>query len=511
VLLHGYVKTLLRIATFVFLLCFVRTEAGALPQQGNDTELRSEVTQLQTELAATKGQLSSAQEQIQQLRAEMQQIKSMIGAPGTAPQAAETAGTYPTLENALKESKPIAAPSEDQQVLAARVEEQAQTKVESASRYKVRLSGLFLMNTYANAGNVDITDLPNLTFPVPPNTPKGDFGATLRQSQIGLDVVGPRLAGATTGASIQADFFGGFPDSNYGATYGLVRLRLATAYMDWKHTKLVAGQDSLFFSPQSPTSYATLGEPAFAWAGNLWVWTPQIRVEHRWTLSDSSSLSTQFGILDSLTEQEPPDYFERVPTPGEQSRMPAFAWHGAWNSKLSGHDATVGIGAYYGRQAYSYHRNVDVWLASADYNLPLGSKLAWSGEVYRGRALGGIGGGIWNSILTNGDPSLPETSIIGMNDMGGWSQLKLMPAPKWEFNVAAGTDNPLASDIRRFPNPLGTYFAPLVRNQSIFVNSIYRPKANLLFALEYRHLRTYFLEPPKASADHVNLAIGVSF
>src|SRR5581483_4554828 len=146
------------------------------------------------------------------------------------------------------------------------------------------------MNTYANAGTVDISDMPNLAFGKAPGATGGDFGATLRQTELGLEVVGPQLAEAATGGDLQADFFGGFPDVNYGVTSGLFRLRTARGYLDWGHTKLVVGQDVPFFSPLSPTSYASMGEPPLAWAGNLWVWTPQIRIEHTWDLSDTSKL-----------------------------------------------------------------------------------------------------------------------------------------------------------------------------------------------------------------------------
>lgn len=95
--------------------------------------------------------------------------------------------------------------------------------------------------------------------------------------------------------------------------------------------------------------------------------------------------------------------------------------------------------------------------------------------------------------------------------MGGWSQLKIKPLSKWEFNVAAGADNPLASDLRIFPNPMGSQFPALARNQSLFVNSIYRPRSNLILALEYRRLRTYAVNDTKSSADHVDLAVGMTF
>jgi hypothetical protein len=286
---------------------------------------------------------------------------------------------------------------------------------------------------------------------------------------------------------------------------------VARASLDWSGTKLVLGQDAPFFSPLSPTSYATVGEPALAWAGNLWVWTPQIRVEHRWSVSESSGVTLQAGILDPLTEYFNDSQFDRTPTPGESSRQPALATHLVWKGNLWAHPVTMGVGGYYERQSYGFSRNVDSWAATADWDLPLGRWFGISGEFFRGRALGGLGGGVWNSIVANGDPDLAGTRILGLNTVGGWSQFKVKPVSKLEFNVAAGMDNPLARDLRLFPNPTGSFFAPFTRNQSIFANSIYRPRSNLLFALEYRRLRSYFVDDSRSTADHVNLAVGVAF
>jgi hypothetical protein len=80
------------------------------------------------------------------------------------------------------------------------------------------------------------------------------------------------------------DFGGGNPTTSYGVTAGLIRMRTANVRLDWEKTSLNVGQDALFFSPLSPTSYASLREPALSWAGNLWVWTPQIEIEHPFDL-----------------------------------------------------------------------------------------------------------------------------------------------------------------------------------------------------------------------------------
>ena len=135
-----------------------------------------------------------------------------------------------------------------------------------------------------------------------------------------LDAVGPRVFGARTSANVEVDFAGGSPTTAYGVASGLVRLRTAEVSLDWEKTSLRIGQDAPFFSPLSPTSYATLLEPGMAWSGNLWVWTPEIEVEHRITLASRSNLVLQGGLLDPLTEEFPP-FQGRNPTAGEATRI----------------------------------------------------------------------------------------------------------------------------------------------------------------------------------------------
>ena len=89
--------------------------------------------------------------------------------------------------------------------------------------------------------------------------------------------------------------------------------------------------------------------------------------------------------------------------------------------------------------------------------------------------------------------------------------MKVKPAGKLEFNIAAGAANPFSKDLESFAAARNYSFTALARNQTVLVNSIFRPRSNLLFGLEYRRLRTYGLTGSKNTADHVNLSIGVSF
>ena len=47
-----------------------------------------------------------------------------------------------------------------QQLLSGKIDEQYQTKLESASKYRVRFSGIVLFNLFSNNGSVDNLDVP---------------------------------------------------------------------------------------------------------------------------------------------------------------------------------------------------------------------------------------------------------------------------------------------------------------------------------------------------------------
>jgi hypothetical protein len=333
----------------------------------------------------------------------------------------------------------------------------------------------------------------------------------LTQTLLGLNVTGPTLFGAKSSADISIDFAGGSPTTSYGVTNGLLRLRTATARLDWGKTSLSVGQDALFFSPLSPTSYATVKEPALAWAGNLWVWTPQIEIERRFTLDSSTALVLQGGLLDPLTE-EPATFQGRVATAGEASRVPAIAGRVALDRLWAAHHPfSIGFGGYRARDRVETFREIDSWTLNTDIKIPLGSHFELSGEGYEGQAAGGLGGGIWTSWIF-ADATAPHSAIHPLRSAGGWAQLKIIPASRFEINGAFGQDGNYGRDLRFFPVAFTNYgFPALQKNQAGFLNVIYRPKSIFLFALEYRRLFTAPSIGESASGDQVNAAMGVHF
>lgn len=504
----GLVALLLLTAS---LAAWAQSSSAAAPAAASDAmketvqELQRQVSELREAVAEVRSEAAQYRAETAELRQELQAIRAQ-STPPAAPGPPQSAAAQAEAPRSLEQR--VASLEETSELLDSKLNDQYQTKVESASKYRVRLSGIVLMNLFSNRGQTDNQDIPS--FVTGPNV-NGNFGATLRQSEIGLEAFGPTLAGAKTSANLQADFAGGFANTWNGVNSGIFRLRIASARLDWDHTSIVAGQDDLFVSPLSPTSFASLAVPPFNYAGNLWAWTPQVRVEHRFDLSDHQTVTIQGGILDNLTGEFPADSYFRSPGPGEQSSQPAYALRTAWTTDFLGRPLTLGAAGYYSRQVWGSDRYTDGWSGMTDWDIPLTRWLGLTGEFYRGRAIGGLGGGVSRSVVFTGDPSNPYTTIRGLDSIGGWSQFKFKVNRKLEFNAAFGLDNPTASELRAGAAS-ETYVGPLLtQNRSGLVNFIYRPRSNLLFSTEYRFLQSFPLSQSAENAEQVNMMMGVLF
>lgn len=526
------VKFLLRIGALVGLLIFhaqnsigqspgmaASSEPALLGQNGDIAAIGSLLSQLQAEVRDLRGEVNSlklqqdvVQAESARLRQELEQTKSELAARAgfegsMSGELAASAGPPPqeSMQNQVKKLE------EDLQLADAKIAEQSQTKVESGSKYRVRLSGIVLFNTFGQRGYVDNIDYPQLALPATSLSSNGSFGASVRQSQISIQAFGPVIAGARTSAEVQFDFAGGFPQAQNGTSFGIMRLRTGTIRFDWPNTSVVGGQDSLFFAPLSPTSIATLAIPALAYSGNLWSWTPQIRVEHKFVISDVSSLRVQGGILDNLSGDVPESTFYREPTWGESSGQPAYAARIAWTRRIAGQELTVGAGGYYGRQLWGHGRGVDGWAGTVDLKVPLGDAFEFTSQFYRGRAVGGIGGGIGQGVLWEGPLSDPTTELYGVDSVGGWAQLKYRATRKLQFNGAFGQDNPFAGDLRGFGSAGPFYNQLFSKNQTVLTNFIYQPRSDFVLSFEYRRIKTFILDSSSNSANVFNLSLGYIF
>lgn len=487
-------------------------------------DVQEQVRQLREMVDEMRAENAESRAEMRQLRQDLESTRALLEHPPAAA-APDTGATEQTAASSEPGSSAVAAIpqnsaslenrveklEESSSLLGSKIDEQYQTKVETASKYRARLHGIVLMNAFRNVGGSDNLDLPTYAEPVPFGTPGATVGATMRQSEIGLEVFGPTVAGAKTSADLQLDFSGGFAETGNGVNFGIVRLQTANLRFDWEHTSVVAGQDSLFVSPLSPTSFASLALPAFAFAGNLWGWTPQLRVEHRFSVSDQQTVTIQAGVLDNLDWEYPYDPFYRSAQAGELSGQPAYALRAAWSRTVNNHPLSFGVAGYYGSQNWTWGRTVDAWAGMADWQVPILPKLQLSGEFYRGRGIGGLGAAIGTSIVYGGDPNSPLSPIRGLDAVGGWTQLKFQLTPKLELNGVIAEDNAFASDVRGFATDQNNFGPILGRNQGALGNIVFRPRSDLILAAELRRLRTFPFYSASSVTNQLNLSVGILF
>ena len=117
-------------------------------------ELQSEVRELKDLVQQLKQETTASRAEMTRLRQELE---------------SERIAAYATASSRKPASPPDATCAcgqleEEQQLLSGKVDEQYQTKVESASKYRVRLSGVVLFNLFSNQGTVDNMDVPTLAY-----------------------------------------------------------------------------------------------------------------------------------------------------------------------------------------------------------------------------------------------------------------------------------------------------------------------------------------------------------
>ena len=203
--------------------------------------------------------------------------------------------------------------------------------------------------------------------------------------------------------------------------------------------------------------------------------------------------------------------YNRHPGPGESSRQPAFATRVAWTHNIFGQPLRVGTGGYYSRQDYGFSRSIDGWAAMTDIDLPLSRQFSLSGELYRGKGLGGLYGAGGRSALWSGDLALQSTQIKALDSVGGCGTIKISSRDQVGIQCSFRNGQSLRRRFGYFPDSLSYGDPTLARNRGSFVNMIYRPRSDLLFSGEYRYLTTYSTTGSGSSAGQINLMMGVLF
>jgi hypothetical protein len=496
------------------------TQGSASSDAQRMADIEHRLNDVSGALSQTQQMLEQSLLEIQRLRGELEALRGQKTVSPANPEAAGAQNAPAVVDHAPVSSsgaskEDLKALHEEQDSLQAEIKQHEQIKVETVSKYPLRVSGLALFNAFSNAGVVDNAELPTLALPRNPGSSHGSVGATLRQTLLALEATGPRFGSARSSANVSIDFFGGVSSNAFGYSYspGLVRMRQAQVSLDWDKTTVQAGYTGPLISPLSPTSYASVAQPALSGSGNLWAWSPQVRVEQRIPLTQRRRVALEAGLI---SPQSPGYTSIQLDSPVEASRRPGY--EGRLSYRADGSVGAVarpfmlGVGAYSAHLFYNSSTRIHAWAVTGDWQVPLTRWFELTGEVYRGRALGGLGGGAYKDVLTGIDSVTGLSRTVGLDTIGGWSQLKFRFSPTLEANGIFGLDNALASNFEGLIlSPTSNPFQLYARNRSIAGNLIFRPKTYLIFSPEYRRVQSWRYTGPANLANIFTVTAGFQF
>jgi hypothetical protein len=466
--------------------------------------MQQKVERLANAVSQEELELEASRKQIQQLRLQVAELQADVAASRSA--ANSNTSEQDSERAAAQLSAEVSTLREQADMEQNEIAIHEQTKVESESKFPVKLTGLILMNAFANSAGVDVIQSPAVA-----TDSGGTTGLSLRQTVLGLDARGPHLFGATSAADVRIDFFGGLNQAGYLSTSDLPRLRTAHAELSWNATRAFIEMDRPIVNPNAPTSLAAIAQPALAWSGNLWNWIPQAGVERSFLGNDGSRFTIEGAIADVPDPPAPVanNSTAQVASLAEQSRWPGSEARLGYARGDLTNGLQLGVGGYFSPHSAGGDAHFDAWASTIDFRVPLSRRFELSGDVYRGSALGGLGGGAFNDYIYQEQEYYDSYTPI--DDAGGWAQLKVRANERLEFNADYGIDNAFAGELRAIgPNGAGVY-QNLARNSTVFSNIIFSPTAYTLFSFEYRRIDSSPIIGPHYFAGVYGVAAGYRF
>lgn len=465
------------------------------PPQPSNEDLQKRLTQMETEM--------------KQMREELAKIKQATAAAQPSPQNTPNGVNVAKIESKA-ETKTETKSNQP-------IEASKQTKSLGVDIGSARLTpyGTIYFNAFGNSAGTNNADVPLFAAP----TGNSNTSASVRQTRLGFRLEGARVGNANLKAILEADFFGGFPSVGIGENFGVVRLRLANARLDWEKTSVTIGQDWMVFAPVNPTSLAAAAIPQMAAAGNPWARIPQIKIERK--------LNGNFTLAGAILAPQTGDYptassFFLQTTSGASSNVPffqsriAYADANFFSTKKSG---SVGLSAHYGRSkvftgaTQNIENDIDSLGVALDWNIPLAERLSLSGEAFFGRNLGGFQAGVFQSYNNDFAFRRGATMISGgvrsIGTRGGWTQFGFTPdafQDRLSLYASIGIDDPTDEDlISRAARDFRR------QNFSFAFDAIYKFSLQLLIGAEFRRLQTLYLLSGRRNANHINLSAAFSF
>ncbi len=364
------------------------------------------------------------------------------------------------------ETEAAAVPVEQQVAIQQRrTDDLAQTKVEAAQKFPLRIAGMALFNAYLNSKQNGGSE-----YPVTASAPgAGNAGATLRQTILGLEYRGPTAVwGGNVHGSVYMDFFG-------GTTNQAARLRTGDIEIDWKTRSVMAGVEKPIFNPREPSSLAQVGISPMTGTGNLWLWLPQVRVEQDVSFGHASGVRAQMGVVG--TREVGPYAGSTFSAPLDPVR-PALEGRFEFYHKLDD-DRRIEIAP--GFHTSTTHANgvsIPSQIFSMDWFLNPVRRVEFLGAFYSGQNVAPLGNGYEQGFYGYG------RYLKAVASVGGWAQVTVHTLPRLDLHLFSGQQDDDNRDLAA---------GRIGKNWMYGGNLYYRIAPNVLVGVEATQLRTWYI------------------
>ena len=440
--------------------------------------------QNQPDIREILNRLEKVEQQNRELMDEVKLLRAKLeGTPTPAP-----ASITAPVEAAAAEPDLSAAPiTERVAVLERKVEEHEDTKVGAEHRMPVTLTGTVLFNAFLNGRYSGGNQYP--TAAALASAPASD-GASMRQTIIGLRYQGPEiLGGGKVNGTLYMDLFGGT-----GTVLNqMLRLRIAAIGVDWKDTSISFGQDKPIVAPREPESLAQMGVSPLTGAGNLWLWLPQVKLEHRFHFGEQAGLRAQVGIFQTNENSTgiSTEYRDTQATarPGWEGRFEL------WKQFSKERRIEIAPG-FHASDTHVLGQTAPSRIFTMDWLIRPTRQFDFSGAFFTGENVGPLG------ALRQGVTVFGDHTVRSIGSSGGWGQLSWRATPRLTFNIYAGQEDDRNRDL---------VAGNISKNFVYAGNFIYRLGTNILASFEASQSRTIYVGSGLRLNPHYDIALAYLF